>query len=95
MENKKPFVVLQSNKKETEDAFITKLQRITVVEDKFFGAKEKKETLYIKGSKEVPVGTEIPAEYIAEHYRTEEHPSEMPNEDGSVTKMMLKWLHLK
>lgn len=95
MDNNKPFVVLQSKKKETEDAFITKLQRKSIVEDAFFGAKEKKETLYIKGSKEVPVGTEIPATHIVENYRVEEHLSEMPNEDGSVTRMMLKWLHLK
>lgn len=92
----KPFIVLQSKEKETEKGvFITKMQRITTVVDAIFGDKEKKETLYIKGSKQIEVGTEVPAQHIADNYRVEEHPSEMPNQDGSVTKMNLKWLHLK
>lgn len=90
-----PFIVLRSKEKETaKGVFTTKMQRVTNVET-MFGNKEKKETLYVKGDKQITVGSEIPAEYIAETFRIEEYLSDRPNDDGSVTKMMLKWLHLK
>ena len=89
---KKPFVVVQCNKKETEDAHIIKLQRKSVVEDKFFGAKEKNETLYIKAVKALSKDTEIPAEHIENNFVIREH--KMMNPDTGE-EFMGKWLHLK
>lgn len=91
----KPFIVIQSNPNQ-KGGFVTKMQRETVVEDSIFGAKTKKETLYVSGSKQVTVGTEVADDHIKANYRIEEHPSELIDEKtDEIVKMNLKWLHLK
>ena len=90
-----PFKVIQSNPNQ-KGGFVTKMQRETVVEDSIFGAKIKKETLYVSGIKEVAVDTEVSDEHIKANYRIEEHPSELiDNKTGDKIVMNLKWLHLK
>ncbi len=86
----KTFVVIQSNPN-SKGGFVTKLQCTTAVEDDFFGIKEKKETYYISGTKQVAKDTKIPESAIFPKYRVEEH--EMINPD-SGEKFMGKWLHL-
>ena len=90
-----PFKVIQSNPNQ-KGGFVTKMQRETVVEDSIFGAKTKKETLYVSGSKVVEAGVEVSDEHIKANYRIEEHPSEMiDDKTGNKIVMNLKWLHLK
>lgn len=87
------FKVVQSNEKNTKKGeFITKLQRETVIKDEFFGEKKKTETLYIAGTKQVELGTMIPAKHIEENYRVQEYPMLNPE---SGEEFMGKWLHVK
>ena len=90
----KPFVVTQSNPNQ-KGGFVTKMVRETIVKDPIFGDKTKKETLYISGSKQVETGTQVPQKHIDEHFNIVEHLSEIPDENGEIISMNLKWLHLK
>lgn len=89
---KKPFIVIQSNPSNGGKTFVTKLQRETVVEDKIFGTKVKKETYYISGSKQLAKDMEVPTQHIEDNFQVVERP--FTNEEtGEV--IQLKWLHLK
>lgn len=83
------FTVISSNPSNEGKTFVTKFARERV-EDTFFGQKKTKETYYVSGSKQIEVGSEIPAN-ILDGFRVVERPFEL--EDGEV--ILCKWLHLK
>ena len=85
----KSFNVVSSNPSNEGKTFVTKMHRETVVEDKLFGMKKKSETLYISGTKQIPVGTEIQEADIFPKYHVVERPYDI---GGEV--IMCKWLHL-
>jgi hypothetical protein len=85
------FKVVQSNEKSTKPGeFITKINRKITV-DTPFGVKEKSETYYIAGNKQVKEGTMIPENSIFPMMRVQEYP--MINPD-SGEEFMGKWLHV-
>lgn len=85
----KTFKTIQSNPNQ-KGGFVTKLQTEVLVKDALFGDKLKKETYYISGTKQVPLGTEVKESDIFPKYRVEEHP--MINPD-TQEEFMGKWLH--
>ena len=89
----KLFSVLSSNPSNEGKSFVTKLQHETVVEHPIFGAKTKKETYYISGSKQVTDKT-VKLD-IDKDFRVAEYPFELTEGENAGEVVMLKWLHLK
>lgn len=82
------FKVISSNPNKKE-GFVTKIQRVTQVET-FVGTKEKKETYYVSGPKQLTIDTDIAVNL--DDFRIQEHELRNP-ETGE--KFMGKWLHVK
>lgn len=88
MNNK--FIVLQSNPNST-GGFVTKLQREIAVSDEVFGDKNKRETYYISGTKQLEKGVQIDEKHLFPKYKAVEHPMVNPI---TGEEFMGKWLHL-
>ncbi len=86
----KTYKVLQSNPNK-KDGFVTKLQSIVTVDDEIFGAKQKKETLYISAPNKLEIGLEIPESKLFPKFKIEEHQMINPETEQPF---MGKWLHL-
>lgn len=86
----KTFKVLQSNPNQ-KDGFVTKLQSVVTIDDEIFGAKQKKETLYISAPNQLQVGLEIPESKLFPKYKITEHAMINPE---TKEEFMGKWLHL-
>jgi hypothetical protein len=85
----KTYKAIQSNPN-SKGGFVTKLQCESIVKDAIFGDKVKKDTLYISGTNQVPVGTEVSESALFPKYHIVEHPMINPE---TQEEFMSKWLH--
>lgn len=73
--------------------FYTKLVHKTTVETPF-GAKESKNTFYVKGVKQMEVGSKVVVDM--DMFIIKEHPATFADEKtGEMITRDLKWLHVK
>lgn len=92
---KKTFIIIQSNPNST-GGFVTKLQNKVAVETPF-GVKQKSETYYVSGSKqmitdaEIALGTPKAIAVDMTMFKVVEHPMINPSNNE---EFMGKWLHL-